>query len=196
MDNLRIISFNCHSFSRNMGIINLLLDHCDILLLQETMITEITRNSLDKVSREFISFYTPAARDISGGAGRPSVGLAIFCRKSNLSFIPIYISQRIMGVNVSVDGRSYAILNVYCPCDYGVLDSLVEYKNTISEIASYCSDGFFDEIAIFGDFNCDPTKGRFFAEYVELASEFSLFMADINALPADTYTYIVGSQDA
>ena len=186
MNHLRIITFNCRSFNSNREIIELLLDQCDLLLLQETLITDCNCSNLENVNSDFSSFYTPATRSSPTGVGRSSGGLAVFYRKSNISFTPIYISSRAMGLKLLAGNCQYLILNVYSPCDYGSIDSLIEYKSNMAQLSNVCLDEMYDVMLMLGDFNCDPSRGRFFKEFHALANECSLHMADINSLPSDT----------
>ena len=50
MDNkLRIITYNCQSFRPSIEVISDLLSRCDILLLQETLISDMNSYLLDGV---------------------------------------------------------------------------------------------------------------------------------------------------
>ena len=116
---LKIISYNCRSFSSNIGIISLLLHRCDILLLRETLINKTNEYKLDNLDPAFTCSYVPAVRKSSNFVGRSSGGLAIFWRKiSNLKITPMITNERIMGINLNFIGTNYLLLNVYCPCDY------------------------------------------------------------------------------
>ena len=58
---LRIVSFNCQSFRSNKGLIYNLMEKCDILLLQETLITDYNSNELDLIAEGNIAMtYIPA----------------------------------------------------------------------------------------------------------------------------------------
>ena len=71
-------------------------------------------------------------------------------------------------------------MNVYIPCDYHNVDSLIEYKSTLSDISNVCSFETYDEIIIVGDFNCDPNKGRFFEEFMIFITTHSFIIPDIS----------------
>ena len=49
------VHFNC-----NLDIIRLLADRCDLLLLQETQVTEYNSDCLSNLGNDFMFSYTPA----------------------------------------------------------------------------------------------------------------------------------------
>ena len=197
-DNLRVISYNCQSFSCKTQFITSLLSDCDILLLQETILTEIDSYKIDQLSNDdFLSACVPAVRNIQSFQGRSSGGLAIYWRKyNNIIVTPIFVTNRIMGIEMQFEDIKYVILNVYCNCDYRTIDSLIEYKSIMSDLSNFCSNESYDEILIMGDFNCDPNKGRFFKEFDYFSRQHSLYMSDIEKLPPETYTYISQNSSA
>ena len=118
MYSLRIISYNCRSFNTNSVIISSLLENCDVVLLQETLLNNDTSHLLDSLNANFNSFSVPSSRDASNFSGRSSGGLAILFRKmSNISFKQVFSTNRIQGVKISIENKIYLLVNVYCPCD-------------------------------------------------------------------------------
>ena len=195
--NLRIISYNCQSFSTKIHQINSLLNICDILILQETLLMEHNFQIAENLNKDFMCSNSAAVRNITNFSGRSSGGLTIFWRKfNNVNITPFFVTSRIMGIRLKFNHITYALLNIYCNCDYRTIDSLIEYKSVMSDLSNFCSDEFYDETLLAGDFNCDPHKGRFFAEYNEFANGHSLFLDDINFLPPETYTYISPNSSA
>ena len=192
MDNkLRIITYNCQSFTPSIEVISDLLSRCDILLLQETLISDMNSYLLDGVDDNFCSSYTPSSRQNNLLYGRSSGGLAIYWRRlKDIRFKPMYFSNRIMGLMLYFENLSYLICNVYCPCDYRDLDSLIEYRSTLSEIENIIHEVEFGELIIAGDFNCDPHKGRFYKEFNDLARNYNFSISDIENLPFDSFTYV------
>ena len=57
---LKIVSYNCQSVNTNFDIIKLLSQDCDILLLQETLLTENNKNLLGGLNQNFNYAYTPS----------------------------------------------------------------------------------------------------------------------------------------
>ena len=105
-------------------------------------------------------------------------------------FARFFLDKKIMGIKVRSSSFNCVVLNVYGYCDYGTLDSLLDYKSFISILSNFLANEPYDDVIIAGDWNCDPNKGRFIHDYRQFASTHSLFMSDIDALPADTYTYV------
>ena len=81
-------------------------------------------------------------------------------------------------------------MNVYLNCDYGTLDSLIEYKTNLAELSNFLNEENYDDVLIVGDMNCDPFKGRFFREMKDFVSSHTLSISDVDQLPVDSYTYI------
>ena len=192
---LKIISFNCQSLNVNFDIISLLSKRCDVLLLQETLLNDSNKHMLDNIDPQFNVIHVPSVRKSDQFIGRSSGGLAILWRKvDNIKCYPIYATSRIVGLKLQFNDLIYAIVNVYFTCDYGNLDSLIEYKSNFSDLANLISTENFDEIIVAGDFNCDPNKGRFFNEFSLFTESFDFYMTDILCMPPSSYTYISRNQ--
>jgi len=82
------------------------------------------------------------------------------------------------------------LVNVYMPCDYGNVNSFIDYKSNLVDLESALASNSFDKLIIVGDFNCDPYKGRFYREFTKLADNLSLCVRDVENLPPDSYTYV------
>ena len=74
---LRIISYNCQSFNRKIHIIKDLLNTCDLLFLQETLITDDKFDSFNNIDDNFVSVSIPAIRKNGITSGRASGRFAI-----------------------------------------------------------------------------------------------------------------------
>ena len=85
---------------------------------------------------------------------------------------------------------TYLVLNIYCICDYGSVEALIEYKSTLADLHNIINCESFYDVILTGDFNADPFKGRFFSEISRFNSENGLAFADVANLPADSYTFI------
>ena len=168
------------------------MEKCDILLLQETLITDYNSNELDLIAEGNIAMtYMPAKQCTNLSGGRPSAGLAIYWRSiNNLTCETIRYTDRIIGLTLETNYFKYVILNVYMNCDCRTLESLHEYQSCISCISNFISEETFDEIIIIGDMNCDPDKGRFFHELRSMTTFHSLHWIDIEQLPSFSYTYV------
>ena len=192
---LKVISYNCQSVRSNYEIISKLLNECDILFLQETFLTDVNKDILDTINVDFSSAQTPAIRKSDQFFGRASGGLAILWRKScKIKTFPIYCNERIMAIKLIMGESSYLLFNVYMNCDYGTNESLIEYKNSMAQLANFINAEAYDDIIIAGDFNCDPVKSRFFKELKSLCAIFDLRISSLNNLPADSFTFISRNQ--
>ena len=193
-----IISYNCNSFKRNLELIDSLSKQSNIMLLQETLIPEHSLNIYNELE-EFDFIAAPSVRDESCFYGRSSGGLLVAWRKQLAPFIePFYFSNRVLGIFLKNDTQRVLLLNIYCPCDYRDANSMVEFKSVLSELRDiYDTEKLngTDSFVVSGDFNSDPTKGRFFKELHSFVTECSLTFADIECLPSTSHTYI-GSNDA
>ena len=188
---LKIISYNCQSFSCNAPFISSLLDQCDILLLQETLVNEANSNILENINNDFSSAFMPSTRNLSSFSGRSSGGLVAYWKNfQNIKVHPIFINKRILGLKLSYGTTNLIILNVYLNCDYGTLDSLIEYKTNLAELSNFLNGEDYDEVLIVGDMNCDPQKGRFFREMNDFVISHQLLISDVDQLPLTSYTYI------
>ena len=189
--NCRCISYNCESFSKNTDFIGILLSQCDILMLQETLLTEHSMNNYSIFDQTWNYVAVPAERNITNFYGKSSGGLVIYYRKSLARYVkPFYCSNRLMGIHLCFNMSNTLLLNVYCPCDYRNAESLSLYQSTMAELVSVRESEQFDNIVIAGDFNCDPNKGRFYPIFCETLEYLSLFAADIIKLPMNTYSYM------
>ena len=60
----------------------------------------------------------------------------------------------------------------------------------MAQLSNICYVESYDDIVLMGDFICDRGRGRFFNEFSDVAVDHFLCTADINGLPARSYTYI------
>ena len=188
---LKTISLNCQSAKANVGLISRLLNKCDILCLQETLLSEDNINILENISDDFSTVHIPSIRKQGNFYGRSSGGLAILWRNNNdYKFFPVYCNSRCLGIKMYSGENVYLLLNVYLNCDYGNQESLIKYKENLAEIANFISFDNYDDLILTGDLNCDPHKGRFFNEFKLFMDTFDLKCKDIDNLPIDSYTYI------
>ena len=126
------------------------MEKCDILRLQETLITDYNSIELDLIAEGNIAItYVPAKQCTSLSDWRPSAGLSIYWRSiNNLTCETIQYTDRIVGLTLETNYFKYVILNVYMNCDCRTLESLHEYQSCISCISNFISEEMFDEIII------------------------------------------------
>ena len=189
---LKIISYNCQSFNSKGPLINLLMEKCDLICLQETFITDCNNNCFDNFHKDFVNAYTPAVRKGEISEGRPSGGLCIYWRKNlDINFIPVQITSRLLGLEIKFGNLIYFLINIYCCYDSGNVESLLEYKSIMADLSNICDSQKYDEIIICGDYNADPMKNsRFFRELDSFLEIHNLVANDIKFLPKTSYTYV------
>ena len=188
---LRISSYNCQSVNSGFPIVENLCENSDIVLLQETFLNETNHVILGTLHTDFDYAHVPATRQADVFTGRGSGGLAVLWRKSkNIKYFPLYFTNRIMGLKIIFNNTEYILINVYMNCDYKTPESIVEYKSNLADLSNIMNDENYSEIIISGDFNCDPTKGRFFCELSDFSSNHGICIYDVVKLPANSFTYI------
>ena len=112
---IKIITYNCQSVNVNYDIIKILTKDCDILLLQETLLSDNNQYFLNDINDDFNYAHVPAVRKASTFVGRASGGLAVLWRKfNNIKIYSLYFTDRIMGLKLDFNEISYLIINVYC----------------------------------------------------------------------------------
>ena len=192
---LKIITYNCQSYNSNSGIIKNLLSVCDILCIQESLISNSNSYLLNSIDDDFDFVLNDAVRDLDQFSGRSSGGLITFWKKSiDMRCVPVVINNRCLGLKLINDDISYLLLNVYFNCDYGNLESLLKYRENLAEISEFLSEYDFDELLLIGDMNADPNKGRFFQDLSNFANVFDLNMYDVECLPIDSFTFLSRNQ--
>ena len=85
--------------------------------------------------------------------------------------------------------KKISLLNVYCPCDKQTADALHEYRCMLGKLKAIIYQQNFTFLLIIGDFNVDPTKGRFWNEMNEFVQSLSLAVLN-ERFPVYTFTYL------
>ena len=88
----------------------------------------------------------------------------------------------------------YKRLNVYFFCDYGDIESLLNYKSMLGFLSSILQNETFDEVVVAGDLNADPAKGTFFKYLESFVQSHSMDISDVKKLPHSSYTYISSNE--
>jgi hypothetical protein len=188
---LNVISFNCNSIRKNIEIVKELLKSCDILLLQETIITEYEIDSISNIDLNFKFCHAPSTvPNILGKGGRPKGGLSVFWHKKIDKIItPVVFTTNIMALKLEISDSIYYLFNVYMPCDDRKADSLAEFKSIIAQLEVIIDDEDVRKMVVAGDWNADPNKGRFWKEFIEFTTRSNLTVSDL-ILPPDTFSYL------
>ena len=98
-----------------------------------------------------------------------------------------YDDDRLLGLMFNLEETSVLLLNVYLPTESA--NNYDDYMSYLGKIVSIANDPDVDAICILGDFNASPGTG-FFRELEIVCSENDLVIADVAALPSDSYTHI------
>ena len=96
----RIISYRVQSFCANKSTVKTPLEKCDIILLQETLLSAFNVNEVDGIlQNNEISCYTTVNISNSLLRGRPFRGLGIIWKtKDKISGFSAFLTEKIMGL--------------------------------------------------------------------------------------------------
>ena len=189
---LKIITYNCYSVRKNVSIIRDLLDVCDILVCQETILLEEDKFFLDGVDENFDYVFISSELPRSAyGNGRPKGGMVIFyTNKLDIDFEKIYISEHFGFYSVKYSNEVlFDLGNVYLPYDDHTHNSLIKFQCALGEMQSVLDDLSNSKLLLLGDFNADPNKGRFWRLLCDTIESRNLTFRDLH-LSRDNFTYL------
>ena len=155
-----VLSLNCHGF--NAGSVAYLKRVCaevDIILLQETWLSDINCNKINEALHEFEVFHTSAMETkLSSGfrCGRPFGGTAVLIRKSftrNSYRVAINNTSLCAVCCQSVYGQSLVFTSIYMPYDDGSRDRVVEYEAVVGSMQGIIDRCLGSKFVFGGDFN-------------------------------------------
>ena len=200
---LRLGFYNCHSFPRSRHALSLRTDlevlfaGTDILCLQETWLFKQDLYSLNSVHADFVGIGT-STFDLSDGfcKGHAPGGVAILYRQSLQNcFEPVHFDiDWCIGAKVSIDGKSFIILNLYLP--YQCAENEPEYLEKLGELGSILEGINHTSYIVVGDWNANlgQTGQAIFAKHMtEFCDEHSLIISSTALLPLDSFTYVSDS---
>ena len=196
MDGLRVLSLNCHGY--NLGIQSYLFrirDYYDIILLQETWLSDCTCSKLDCFSDCFMIYHSSAMQDkVMSGimSGRPFGGTAVLVRHDLVDscYRIITDNPRVTCVCLkNACGPDLIICSIYMPWSDRSLEQVIEYEACIG-----CLQGIVDrhigcQFLFGGDFNVTKYSCSTCSLYVKHFTE-SNNMLWLDALDGECdYTY-------
>ena len=162
---LKILSFNCHGY--NAGTLQYLREKCldfDILLLQETWLSNNTSYKLDDVSSDFIILHSSAMEskiDADYLSGRPFGGTALLYNKH----LPCPVSTlttntpRCTAIKIMIEGhRDLVVVSVYMPFLSGSMDQRLEYESTIGCLQGIVDKNIGCDFVFGGDLNVSKSQ--------------------------------------
>ncbi|KAM3619481.1 uncharacterized protein V6R79_009005 [Siganus canaliculatus] len=171
---INVQSYNCRSLRLGQSaadkarriVVDRLLEHCDILCLQETFLAKQDLEGLNSISDNFHG-VGESTTDLSLGLkrGRSPGGVAIMWNKkldSAINVIRLDVDWCI-AVQLTQHDKDFIILNIYTPYECQLNED--NYVNKLAFISSYLQKECFTNIFIVGDMNADisdKSKGTAF----------------------------------
>ena len=173
---IKFTSYNCNSIRSNIESVKELLNKNDIIFLQELMLLQNDLSILNKLNNDFKCIAAVKDKQIDDiVTGRPSKGVAIFFKKYLSDYIKtVEINECLNGIILNTTIGKVLALNVYLPYDNNDNESMDNYRGYLATICSVIEEYNITNIAIAGDFNADPVKGRFWKELKVLIDNFNL----------------------
>ena len=189
---LRISSYNCKSFKRNIGGIARLCDASDIVFLQEHWLFPSELPLLNNAHEDFISFGTSSI-DPSRGLmlGRPFGDVAVLWKNDLASVVKAvtYDDDRIIGLECHINDFKVLYLGVYLP--YDNKHNFDQYVYYLSKLKSIIDDFDSPYVCILGDFNADIyRRSEFGTELQSFCLGADLKLADVLMLPQCSITHM------
>ena len=198
---MQVGSYNCRGLrlgksegdrSRRIVVDNL-LQHCDILCLQETFLPKQDLGKLNCFNDNFHG-AGESTTDLSLGIvrGRIAGGVAILWHKkldSVINVIRLEVDWCI-AVRIQMHNKEFSILNVYTL--YESQQNEDEYLNRLAFINYFISDNHSTSVLVVDDMNADLTDKRsLFAKHMlQFCDDNNLIVSSQMFLPADSYSYI------
>lgn len=191
LSSLNVITFNCYGLVPNsIDYVAELCGSAQIIALQETWLYEWNLTVPANINKDFHAFSITSVdttREIL--TGRPHGGLSFMWRKDVSENVKMrsYDYDRIIGLSVAVGGSSILFLNVYFPTDSP--DNFDEYVRCLGLLSSIIESRNELNVCVLGDFNAKPGSQRF-EDIQTVLSDYNVTFADVERLPADTYTHV------
>ena len=187
-----IISFNCNGVKSFAPYIDRLLSKCDILCLQELMLTKQECMLLNSCHSEYYGYgVSPVDATLGVISGRPYGGFGFLWKKCFDASVSVneFEFDWLCGIKICDGTKEYVLINVYLPydCDDNrddYSDCLAKLNVVIENINSTC-------ITVIGDCNANLSKHSMFGDMLlNFCNENNVDLVDKSILPADTYTYV------
>ena len=194
---IRVVSYNCNSVRNNSEIVKSLFHDSDIVLLQELMLEKRDLDILNDFNKDFRHIAFVKDRETEGICeGRPSRGVAIFWRVTLSPCIsPVYVDDSIIGIVLNGENFRVLMINVYMPCNMQTIDAFDNYKQSLALLETVIREQNVNQVILIGDFNADPSKGKFWSSLREFCLSMSFCILD-ELFPNDTFTYLCPTKDS
>ena len=145
----------------------------DVLLLQETWLSNDTSYKLDDISSDFIVLHSSAMESKIKDEyllGRPFGGTAILYNKHLSCTISAVTTNtpRCTGIKIVTDGhRDLVIVSVYMPYLNGALEQRNEYESTLGYLQGIIDGNSGCDFVFGGDFNISKSHTNVNATLVD-----------------------------
>lgn len=150
---INIVSYNCHGFCSSSGYVKQLLEHCDILCLQEHWLLYQQLCDLNICENFAVTGVSGMVSDCVIH-GRPYGGCAVYFRNtlfSSISHCQI-VSRRFWLV-----GASFFVVCVYLLFDDGHALDALKFSEVLGELEAFLYTQYYDVLAVVRNFNVDFT---------------------------------------
>ena len=193
--NLKFCTFNCCSLQKNIDIIRELTCHnYDIILLQETFVTQDKIGILDYIDEKYECIGVPAIysdKALCTNAGRPEGGLAVMWKSSGKFKIKkVVFENNFIIFNIIVGRESIVLVNTYLNSDLWEAVTLNKYLESLSKLEDILDNFAFNSVIYIGDFNADPSSGRAWGNLSTFMQRNDLKCFDVEVLPPDSITFV------
>ena len=192
---LTVCSYNCCSLNKNIDIVRRLADGgCDIIFLQETLVTETRLGDLNFIDENFnvvgsASVYSEKA--IESNSGRSEGGLACMWRKdAPFNIEKISIMKDYIVLSVKIGSLIIVLVNVYLRSDIWEIRTLDAYLDGLSNLENILLSTNFNSIYFIGDFNADPFVGRAWGNLCNFMDRNNLHCFDKEILDDNSFTFV------
>ena len=156
---MEIISYNCHGYRGSILFLTDILLKCDILWLQELMISKQDCHILNTCHCDYVG-YGVSPYDASSGvlSGRPYGGVGFMWKNTLDECISVIQTDYdwMYCIQISSANKDMYLINVYLP--YDCTDNREIYIDYLSKIVAFTSGINNTCITIVGDFNADISK--------------------------------------
>ena len=189
---VKLGSINCNGFKSFEPLAQNLLDKCDILCIQELMLTKQECVLLNSFNGDCYG-YGVSPVDASSGIirGRPFGGVGFIWKKqldANIEIIECEFDW-LCCIKISDSTKEYYLLNVYLP--YECEDNRDRFNDCLAKLSVFADNITSTYVTIVGDFNANISRQSVFGNALQkFCSDNNFIMADKETLPDDTYTYV------
>ena len=192
---LKICTYNCCSLNKNIEMVReLTTERYDLILLQETFLTENRLGDLSFIDENYEVIGAPAIysqKALESCAGRCEGGLAcLWYREAPFIINSIEITKDYIVLSITHNNNVIVIVNVYVRSDICEARTLDDYLNTLSKLHNIIIDKSFDSIYFIRDFIADPSSGRAWQNLYNFSTSNNLECFDFNMLEESTFTFL------